>query len=415
MNIESISAIPGYSGFFFDDQRAIKQGRPENGFTYSGEPLTDGYEAIRQAGEALIISLELSDGSSVRGDCAAVQYSGVGGRDPLFKAQEYAPIVEGIVAESLVGRDAAMFGENVAEVESLTTNGSQLHTAIRYGASQALLKAASRACGVTQTEVLAQELRSEPAREPVPVFGQSGDDRYVGAEKMLLKRVPVLPHGLFNSISKMGKSGEGLVDYINWLAERSTELAPSDYQPRFHIDVYGLIGEIFGPPFDGDKIIDYFATLEEAANGYSLQIEGPMDANNRRSQINAMCELREALAEACIDVDIVADEWCNTLEDVRAFVDAEAADMVQIKTPDIGGVHQSGEAVLYCEGTNVSGYIGGTCNETAISSQACAHVALATDAAQILAKPGMGFDEGYMIVENEMRLTCEQLSKSKPR
>jgi methylaspartate ammonia-lyase len=30
-------------------------------------------------------------------------------------------------------------------------------------------------------------------------------------------------------------------------------------------------------------------------------------------------------------------------------------------------------------------------------------VALATDAAQLLAKPGMGFDEGYAVVTNEMR------------
>jgi len=37
------------------------------------------------------------------------------------------------------------------------------------------------------------------------------------------------------------------------------------------------------------------------------------------------------------------------------------------------------------------------------SARACAHVELATDAAQVLAKPGMGFDEGYMVVTNEMR------------
>ncbi len=39
-----------------------------------------------------------------------------------------------------------------------------------------------------------------------------------------------------------------------------------------------------------------------------------------------MAELREGLADAGVDVDIVADEWCNTFEDVQAFVDAEAAD-----------------------------------------------------------------------------------------
>ncbi len=128
-----------------------------------------------------------------------------------------------------------------------------------------------------------------------------------------------------------------------------------------------------------------------------------MDAGGRQAQITEMAELREGLADAGVDVDIVADEWCNTFEDVQAFVDAEAADLVQIKTPDLGGIQRSAEAVLYCDGTDTRAYVGGTCNETVTSARSCAHVALATDAAQVLAKPGMGFDEGFMVVTNEMR------------
>jgi hypothetical protein len=77
--------------------------------------------------------------------------------------------------------------------------------------------------------------------------------------------------------------------------------------------------------------------------------------------------------------------------------------VVQVKTPDLGGIQRSAEAVLYCDGTDTRAYLGGTCNETVTSARACAHVALATDAAQVLAKPGMGFDEGFMVVTNEMR------------
>jgi methylaspartate ammonia-lyase len=130
-----------------------------------------------------------------------------------------------------------------------------------------------------------------------------------------------------------------------------------------------------------------------------------MDAGGREDQIRAMCELRDALADAGVGVDLVADEWCNTLDDVRRFVDAGAADFVQVKTPDLGGIGRSAEAVLACRGTDTQAYLGGTCNETDTSARACAHVALATDAGQLLAKPGMGFDEGFMIVTNEMRRT----------
>ena len=405
MNITGIYATPGYSGFFFDDQRAIKQGAEHDGFTYEGEPVTDGFDEIRQAGESIIVDIELADGTVVRGDCAAVQYSGAGGRDPLFKAEEYAPVIEGPVADELEGRDATEFLDNAELLEEMEVDGDRLHTAIRYGVSQALLAAAAEAEKTTQTDVMADALGTEPATEPVPVFGQSGDDRYNNTEKMFVKGVPVLPHALINSVEKIGENGEVLLEYVEWLVERSQELGPEGYDPRFHIDVYGMIGKIFGAPYDRDEVVDYFAALEEAAAPYPIQIEGPMDVGDRADQIDAMVELREGLDAANVDVDIVADEWCNTFEDVQAFVDAGAADLVQVKTPDLGGIHRSGQAVRYCDGTDTRAYLGGTCNETETSARACAHVALATNAAQVLAKPGMGFDEGYMIVENEMRRT----------
>ncbi|MCU4800101.1 methylaspartate ammonia-lyase [Halobacteria archaeon HArc-gm2] len=407
MRIEAVRATPGVSGFFFDDQRAIKQGATQDGFDYEGDPVTPGFERVREAGESLIVELELADGTVARGDCAAVQYSGAGGRDPLFRAAEYAPVVEGPVADELVGRDATAFGQNATALESLEparTDGDRLHTAVRYGVSQALLNAAAQATHRTPTDVLAEEYGTVPAAEPIPVFGQSGDERYANAEKMIVKGVPVLPHGLFNSVEKVGEDGEKLVEYLAWLSERATERGEA-YDPRFHVDVYGILGEVFGPPYDREEVVSYFEELREAAAPYPLQVEGPMDAEGRAEQIDAMVELREGLASAGVDVDLVADEWCNTLDDVQAFVDTGAADVVQVKTPDLGGIQRSAEAVLYCDGTDTRAYLGGTCNETVTSARACAHVALATNAAQVLAKPGMGFDEGFMVVTNEMRRT----------
>ena len=102
------------------------------------------------------------------------------------------------------------------------------------------------------------------------------------------------------------------------------------------------------------------------------------------------------------DVEIVADEWCNTLEDIQDFTKAKAGHMAQIKTPDLGGINNTIEAVIYCNQNDMGAYVGGTCNETTRSAQVCAHIAMATQPKQLLAKPGMGVDEGYMNVYNEM-------------
>jgi methylaspartate ammonia-lyase len=80
----------------------------------------------------------------------------------------------------------------------------------------------------------------------------------------------------------------------------------------------------------------------------------------------------------------------------------KAGHMIQIKTPDLGGINNSIEAVLYCKQHGIGAYLGGTCNETARSAEICAHIAMGTQPTQILAKPGMGVDEGYMIVFNEI-------------
>ena len=111
-----------------------------------------------------------------------------------------------------------------------------------------------------------------------------------------------------------------------------------------------------------------------------------------------------------IDVELVADEWCNTLEDIKYFADNKAGHMVQIKTPDLGGINNICEAVIYCKEKGIGAYQGGTCNETDRSAQVCVNLAMATQPDQILAKPGMGVDEGYMIVYNEMQriLACMQ-------
>ena len=81
------------------------------------------------------------------------------------------------------------------------------------------------------------------------------------------------------------------------------------------------------------------AELEEAAKPFHLRIEGPMDAEEREKQMLCLKGLREEVDRRGIHVELVADEWCNTLEDVKYFADNKAGHMAQIKTPDLGGIN----------------------------------------------------------------------------
>ncbi len=404
MKITKVVCSKGLTGFFFDDQKAIKQGARSDGAMYAGDPLTPGFSRIRQPGESISVLIVLENGQVGWGDCAAVQYSGAGGRDPLFLADTYMSLIEGEVASHLVGQEADSFRRLAGEIDSLTDNaGLNLHTAVRYGVSQAVLDAVAKAQGLNMCDLVAKEYNTKVSEINLPIFTQSGDDRYSNADKMIMKGAPVLPHGLFNSVEKTAPKGEKLLAYVKWLNQRVKDFAPfKGYRPVFHIDCYGTIGQIFGAD-NYTGMADFLGELEKAAAPYHLRIEGPMDSGSREAQMRDLRGLRLEVDRRGINVELVADEWCNTLEDVIYFADNAAGHMIQVKTPDLGSVHNTCEAVLYCQKKGIGAYQGGTCNETDRSAQVCVHCAMAVNADQVLAKPGMGVDEAYMICFNEMQ------------
>ncbi len=404
MKILDVVCSKGRTGFYFDDQRAIKKGAGHDGVFYTGEPVTEGFTSVRQAGESISVMLILEDGQIAYGDCAAVQYSGAGGRDPLFLAKDFIPLIDQYIKPQLVGKEADNFRKLAAYMEAIQINGKRLHTAIRYGVSQALLDAVAKATHRLMCEVVADEYGCTVSDKPIPIFTQSGDDRYDNSDKMIIKGAAVLPHALINNVeTKLGKDGQLLADYVVWLRNRILEhRSDESYSPVLHIDCYGTIGAVFGNN-NYKAMADYIEKLGKLAKPFHLRIEGPMDCDStREAQIEALAGLTAEIDARGCDVELVADEWCNTLEDIKMFADAKAGHMVQIKTPDLGGVNNTIEAVLYCKEKGIGAYQGGTCNETDRSAQVCVNCAMATQPTQILAKPGMGVDEGFMIVYNEM-------------
>ena len=404
MKISKLICVPGKTGFYFDDQRAIKQGAKNDGAFYIGEAVTPGFTSVRQAGESISVILVLENGAFAHGDCAAVQYSGAGGRDPLFLAESFIPVIEKHIAPLFVGKELTAFRE-MADIVDKAINpdtGKLFHTAIRYGVSQALLDAVAKSRSKLMAQVIADEYGTEISESIIPIFSQSGDDRYLNADKMIMKGADVLPHALFNHVeTKVGLKGEKIKEYVEWLRNRILALKPYEsYNPVIHIDVYGTLGIVFDNDFEA--IATYIGELEAIAKPFALRVEGPVDMGEKSAQIDALAAIRNQMETKGIAAEIVADEWCNTLEDIIDFSKRKAGHMAQIKTPDLGGINNSIEAILYCKKHGMGAYLGGTCNETNRSAEVCAHIAMATSPVQYLAKPGMGVDEGYMIVYNEM-------------
>jgi methylaspartate ammonia-lyase len=407
LHIERVLIADAFGGFYNDDQLAIRAGAQRDGFFYTGAPRTPGFRSIREPARALSIGLALSDGYIAWGDAMTVQYSGVAGREPRLDPETSRPRLEAAANRALVGRTVRTFRE-LADTLTCDSAFAAEPPSSRYGISQALLAAVAWKNRSTMTEVLASEYQVPLIARAVPLYAQCGEDRYGNVDKMIARRVSFLPQALINHRDLVGDDGETLLKYVMWLSQRLTQFADASYRPTLHIDVYGCVGQVFD--LDLASIAAYLTRLEQAASPYALQIEAVADFGDRETQASGFAAIRTELKRLRSNVKLVVDEWCNGLEDFDAFIAAGAADLIQIKMPDMGSLDATMQGILKCRAAGVGVYLGGSCTETDLSARAAVHVGIAAQADMLLVKPGMGVDEGYMLVANEQARTLLQLS-----
>ncbi|ESZ53502.1 3-methylaspartate ammonia-lyase [Mesorhizobium sp. L103C131B0] len=408
VQIKDVLLAPGNGAFFYDDQEAIKSGAIQNGFIYVGAPTTPGFKSIRIPASSLSVGLVLSDGTVVWGDMMNVQYSGAGGRGPLFDTNQISDLTSRVVVPRLLDVDASRYLDACAKVLELHEH-ERLPLAIEYGVSQALLRAAAHLHRTTMAEIVCSEFNLPLPTLRVPIYCQSGDAREISVDKMILKSVDVLPHGLINSRQKFGVDGKLFMEFVKWVATRTRQIGRPRYHPVLHFDVYGWIGQEIG--LEPQRIADFICKVADTVPDFTLNIEFPADFGSTQAQIENYAKIVSILDNRGSGARIVVDERCNTLEDIRLFAEAKAAHLVQIKTPDVGSIADTARAVLLCKANKVGAYVGGSCTETDLSAQASVHVSVATRADMMLAKPGMGVDEAFSIVGNEQNRLLAMLSR----
>jgi len=397
MNIADVIAVSGRAGFFNRDLAAVKSGAKSDGFAYPGKPVSSGFTRIVQPGKAISVMLLLEDGQVAFGDCMDVILSGVAGRDPLFRAEDHLAFMQTTLRDRLRGRPIDQFRPLAEEIDRSEYQGKPLHTALRYGITQALLHAAALASHCTISEIVAREYRCDIATAPLPILASCHKEDVQMIDRMILKRVELLPHASFQQVERdIGLRGEKLIAYAKGIVRRVREIGDPDYRPVIHLDVYGTIGELFGT--DTAAIASYLGELKAAVESFVI-------APSRAEQIERFRTLGAALRDAGHHVGLIVDEWCNTLDDIKVFADAGAADYAQIKTPDLGGINNAIEAVLYARDKGMGCCLGGSGNETDQSARITAQIGLATRPSFLLSKPGFGGDEALMIQMNEMLRT----------
>src|SRR5262245_36331708 len=282
----------GMGGWYCDDKPALTADASTDYYLVQGEPRTPGFRAVREVGECLSVMFEVRPGQWAVGDCTCVTYSGIAGRDPVFRSTDGLPIVAEVLSTVLIDFEFHSFRKADSHIAALRREGQRLHTAIRYGLSQALLDFVALHTNKTKAEIVSQEFGFSLS-DCRPAIGiQSGEDRYNAVDKAIYRRVGAFPHGLIKHMEKdLGSDGGKLIAYARWIRKRIDEhKVEPEYKPRIHFDLYGTLGLLFEN--DPGRIAGYLSRIADATAPYPVQAESPVECSSQNEQIAVLAALR---------------------------------------------------------------------------------------------------------------------------
>ena len=89
-----------------------------------------------------------------------------------FLAKNFIDIFRKEISSLLIGKKLDSFRELAKIVDDYIINGKKLHTAIRYGVTQAILDAVAKVKNITRAEVIVNEYNLKLVRFTIPIFAQ---------------------------------------------------------------------------------------------------------------------------------------------------------------------------------------------------------------------------------------------------
>jgi methylaspartate ammonia-lyase len=402
LSIERILSATGQGAYFCEDFAALQAKPIPEEERSSTDAITPGFTKVRETAEVLSVGFRLTTGQVVWGDCVGVSYAGKAGRDTILKASEAKREWDRLAPSLFLHSSISSYKSQIAKIDRFSSN------ALRYGISQAILKAASASLKKHPVRLICDEWDYALTKTPLKLQGSSGNDRKGGADKMIGHRLDALPHLQVDDFgTQCGKEGVHLLKYAAWLKARLLKSSP--YAPSVHFDVHGALAQAFDSKTE--RIADFLAKMAELFSPLEFRIESPLIGDSFEAHVEGLASLRRSLQNKGIPVAVVADEWANSKEAVEVLCSAGAVDMIHLKMPNLGGLHSTFEALRVCRSHGVKVLLGGSCIETDLSTRSSVHVGLAARPDYFLVKPGMGIHEGVSLVRNEMQRSLSELEE----
>jgi methylaspartate ammonia-lyase len=271
-----------------------------------------------------------------------------------------------------------------ARVETVTVD-EPLSPAIRFGVSEALLKALAMVQGVTVAELLAEEYSLPHPRTIAPLHVEVKGGQEIPLYPQLASLEFRLPG--VDPERELGENDQRLQRLTRQLSERVVAAA-SGKRPFLHLNVSGGFGRLHHNEIG--KILGALYGLERAAAPIALRVEDPVLDDDLRVQCEMLAKLRDLLRMRGMTLQLVAGAGIDGFSDVEAVLNADAAHMIRLSMVRLGTIHDTMAAAIACRGKSIGVLLSGA------PAEILGNVALAIKP-ELVAAPnrGAGMDELY--------------------
>ncbi|WP_366511018.1 hypothetical protein [Mesorhizobium sp.] len=141
----------------------------------------------------------------------------------------------------------------------------------------------------------------------------------INVDKEILKSVDFLPHSLTNSRDKFGPSSETFPDFVRWVTWIPSRAALRIVWPDWSWHWHG-----------GRKVADFISRVGDVCPATRSTLNVPQTTARLKRSWRIRQDRRDPRRRGST-AGVVVDEQCNTFDDIRPFVSAKAAHLIQIK------------------------------------------------------------------------------------
>ena len=385
----------GWGGYFFEDMDKIRQKFIPPSDRYHTHTEHGRYPFTRTPAPVVGVGIKLEDDSVHWGDAVAVSFGGKSGRAGPGSSDELEKWFKTDFKSWCIGLDALSWK---ALEDAFLARHKTVPPFVRYAVSQSFLSVCSHANSLNPATLIARDLGLTPSKTPIPLHGSSGANWDDTVDRMLARKLSYLPQGQFENLdTQIGNEGEHLLRWIEGFKLRSAKFG---YAPTLTLDFHGALDYIFAG--SDARIAEFIVAMAQKAAPHSLHVESPIVGKTLEDHAKRFRIIRAKVQQSSPSTKIIADEWANEVADIRYLIDQNAVDGVHIKMPDTGSLSECADAVKICKEANIFALLGGSCTETDLGARASVHLAMACQPNALLVKPGMGFDESFALMHNEM-------------